>query len=186
AGTSPFAAVVGDYNGDGISDLAVSNTGSNNVTLLLGNGDGTFQPGASYAAGTSPAYLAVTDLNGDQKQDLLMANSGSNNVSVLLGNAATTTATLQSYPNPAKPGQTVTFKAIVRVQSYPYFGLPGGTVTFADAGIPMPGGTVPLNGTSALFTILTLSVGTHSITAAYSGDAKFAAITSAALNEVVR
>ena len=68
--------------------------------------------------------------------------------------------------------------------------LSAGEVTllrdWIDAGIPMPGGTVPLNGTSALFTISTLSVGTHSITAAYSGDAKFAAITSAALNEVVR
>ena len=141
---------------------------------------------ASFPVGAKPVTLAAADFNGDGRTDLVAANSGASSVSVLLGNAATTTATLQSYPNPAKPGQTVTFKAIVRVQSYPYFGMPGGTVTFADAGIPMPGGTVPLNGTSALFTISTLSVGTHSITAAYSGDAKFAAITSAALNEVVR
>jgi hypothetical protein len=86
AGTTPAFVAIGDFNRDGNSDLAVASSGSNNVTILLGNGNGTFQPGVNYAVGTAPVHLLVADLNGDGKQDLAVANSGSNNLSVLLGN----------------------------------------------------------------------------------------------------
>ena len=59
---------------------------SNNVSVLLGNGNGTFQAAVNYAAGTSPHSVAVGDFNGDGKADLAVANGNSNNVSVLLGN----------------------------------------------------------------------------------------------------
>ena len=77
---------VGDLNGDGKPDLAVANSNSDDVSVLLGNGDGTFQAPVSYAAGVSPVSVAVGDLNGDGKPDLAVANSGSDDVSVLLGN----------------------------------------------------------------------------------------------------
>lgn len=50
-GASPSAAVVADFNGDGHPDIAVANSGSGNVSILLGNGDGTFRPAVNFDAG---------------------------------------------------------------------------------------------------------------------------------------
>ncbi len=85
AGPSPLSVAIGDVNGDDRPDLAVANFVSNNTSVLLGNGDGTFQPEANFAAGTNPASVAIGDVNGDGKADLAVANQGGN-VSVLLGN----------------------------------------------------------------------------------------------------
>ena len=78
--------MAGDFNGDGRPDLAVANYGSNDVSVLLGNGDGTFQPQVTYAVGSSPVALVAGDFNGDGRPDLAVANYGANDVSVLLGN----------------------------------------------------------------------------------------------------
>ena len=86
AGTNPSALAVGDFNGDGKLDLAVANEGSGNVSILLGNGNGTFQAAVDYGAGSNPSSVAVGDFRGDGKLDLVVANDGSNNVSILLGN----------------------------------------------------------------------------------------------------
>ena len=51
AGDAPVSVALGDVNGDGRPDLAVANSTSNNVSVLLGNGDGTFQPPVNFAAG---------------------------------------------------------------------------------------------------------------------------------------
>ena len=67
---APRSLVVGDFNSDGVADLAVA---SDTVSVLLGNGDGTFQAAVKYAAGLSPNALAVADLNGDGKPDLAVA-----------------------------------------------------------------------------------------------------------------
>jgi FG-GAP-like repeat/Abnormal spindle-like microcephaly-assoc'd, ASPM-SPD-2-Hydin/FG-GAP repeat len=86
-GSSPLSVATGDFNGDGKLDLAVANSGSgNNVSILLGNGDGTFKPAVDYGAGSGPYSVAVGDFNGDGKLDLVVANTNSNNVSILLGN----------------------------------------------------------------------------------------------------
>ncbi len=85
-GTMPVAATVGDFNGDGKQDLAVVNSGSGNVSILLGNGDGTFQPAVNYSVSSSPTFAAVGDFNGDGKLDLVVANGSANTVSILVGN----------------------------------------------------------------------------------------------------
>src|SRR6266704_2040644 len=84
--TNPISVAVGDFNGDGVQDLAVANFGSNTVSVLLGNGDGTFRSALTVAAGAGPASVVVGDFNGDGVQDLAVANYGSTTVSVLLGN----------------------------------------------------------------------------------------------------
>jgi hypothetical protein len=80
---------VGDFNEDGIVDLAVIFTGNNNVTISLNNGDGTFTTLASGpATGNTPSGITVGDFNGDGKLDLAVTNGHDNTVSILLGNQA--------------------------------------------------------------------------------------------------
>ena len=82
----PDYLAVGDFNGDGNLDLAVSNRGNNNVTIVLGDGKGDLAPTSSApAVGKFPQGLVVGDFNGDGKQDLAVVNYHDNNVSILLG-----------------------------------------------------------------------------------------------------
>jgi uncharacterized repeat protein (TIGR01451 family) len=97
-GTSPEGIATADFNADGKIDLAVANSGSSTVSILLGNGDGTFTAQAPVAAGTAPVWLVTGDFNEDGKMDLAVANSGSNTVSILLGNGDGT-FTLHSSPS---------------------------------------------------------------------------------------
>ncbi len=78
--------MAGDFTGDGRLDLAVANSGDNTVSVLLGNGDGTFQPQVTYAVGWRPDAIVAGDFTGDGHLDLAVANSSDNTVSVLLGN----------------------------------------------------------------------------------------------------
>lgn len=91
---TPYSIAVGDFNGDGIPDLAVVNQTAGTVTVMLGNGDGTFTTKSIPQTGISPAYVAVADFNGDGILDMAVTNYGSNNLTVLLGNGdGTFTAT---------------------------------------------------------------------------------------------
>jgi len=103
AGRFPVSVTVADVNGDGNQDLIVANVGSNNVSVLLGQGDGTFQPGQLFAVGTSPSAVAVADLNGDGHPDLVVANASSNDVSVLLGQGDGTFAAQQPFAAGTSP-----------------------------------------------------------------------------------
>jgi FG-GAP-like repeat len=84
-GTAPDAIVACALEKNGPLDLVVANDSSNDVSVLLGNGDGTFRPQVRYGAGTSPSAIVTTDLNGDQIPDLLVANLGTSDISVLIG-----------------------------------------------------------------------------------------------------
>ncbi len=89
SGAGPVAMVVADFNKDGYPDLAIVNNGGAAVTILLGNGDGTFQTApapASYPVGNSPVAIALGDFNNDGDVDLAVANNADSSVSVLLGN----------------------------------------------------------------------------------------------------
>ncbi|HEY6194567.1 MAG TPA: FG-GAP-like repeat-containing protein [Candidatus Eisenbacteria bacterium] len=116
AGSQARGLVAYDWNGDGITDLAVSGGG---VRMLFGNGtggkgDGTFTLGPSYNAGASPNQMALADWNADGIADLAVCNNGASSVSVLLGQgspgapdgtfAPTLTVTTSSGPNAVTVG----------------------------------------------------------------------------------
>ncbi|MEE8169313.1 MAG: FG-GAP-like repeat-containing protein, partial [Phycisphaerae bacterium] len=85
-GDSPHSVAIGDLDGDGNADLAVANYNSDNVSILLGNGDGTFSADVTFGAGDGPVSAAIGDLDGDGNADLAVANFESDSVSILLGN----------------------------------------------------------------------------------------------------
>ena len=84
-GSTPTALVVADFDGSGSPDIAVTDTGSNTVSVLLGNGDGTFRPAASYPVGQAPGAIRANVVDNGPDLDLVVANFGSDTVKVLLG-----------------------------------------------------------------------------------------------------
>ncbi len=85
-GDLPDCGVVADFNGDGKLDVAIGNITTNTVSILLGNGDGTFGPARDFVVGSQVRSIAVGDFNGDGKLDLATANNVSGTISILLGN----------------------------------------------------------------------------------------------------
>ncbi|GAB3546151.1 hypothetical protein GCM10027577_19360 [Spirosoma fluminis] len=85
-GLQPQSVAVGNFNGDTKPDLAVANSNSNTVSVLLNDGTGGFGPKTDFAVGTQPRSVTVGDFNSDGNSDLVTANYNNNTVSVLLGN----------------------------------------------------------------------------------------------------
>lgn len=85
-GSHPTAALAADLNGDGKMDLVVVNSGGNSVSVLLGNGDGSFLPQKTFATDFDPFAIVIADVNGDGIPDIITANGTAQSVSVLLGN----------------------------------------------------------------------------------------------------
>jgi uncharacterized repeat protein (TIGR01451 family) len=81
---SPTALAIKDL-GNGELDIVTANSNTNTVSVLLGNGDGTFQTPTTLTAGTNPSAIALADL-GNGHKDIVTANRGDNTVSVFLGN----------------------------------------------------------------------------------------------------
>jgi hypothetical protein len=84
-GTDPTGVAVGDFNGDGKADIAVTNGKDNTVSILLGTGNGGFAAPVNYAVGSDPSSIIATDLTGSGVTDLVVTNKNSNSISVLLG-----------------------------------------------------------------------------------------------------
>ncbi len=98
AGHGSTSLGAGDFNSDGNPDLVVSSQFAGAVVLLIGNGNGIFQPPVSFGAGSNLAELTVADLNGDGKPDVAVAAKGNNAVSVLLGLGNGSFAPSVQYP----------------------------------------------------------------------------------------
>ena len=182
--TLPAWVAVGDFNGDGKLDVVTAN-GWNvqgyTISLLLGNGDGTFQSHVEFQTGSTPVSVSAGDFNADGALDLAVANQFDATVSILL-NTGGDTVSLVSSKNPAHTGESVTFTATVT--STFGLGIPTGTVVFIDGTSPLGSGT--LSGGQATLTTSTLSVGNHPIKATYSGDTTFNRKISKTLIQRVR
>ncbi|PON15574.1 hypothetical protein C2W62_23105 [Candidatus Entotheonella serta] len=85
AGEEPIDLAVGDLNDDGFLDLVTVNNGSDDVSILLGQGDALFGPERQFPVGRRPRQVIIADFNANDKLDVATANGGTDNVSVLLG-----------------------------------------------------------------------------------------------------
>ena len=186
------SVAVADVNGDGKPDLLVANycasggcSGGGTVAgVLLGNGDGTFQPVMTYNTGSIFALsLAVADLNGDNAPDIVVANAV-DEVGVLLQSLpiSPTTTTLTSSQNHSFYGRPVTFTATVTTSGSV---APAGTVNFRSGSHGIGTGTLNASGV-ATFTTSLLTPGLYRITALYNGDASNLHSISAVLYQAVK
>ena len=175
-GTDPQSVAIVDINGDGEPDIVIANSGSNTVTVLLGNGAGGFSPasGSPFAAGTTPISVATGDFNGDGRPDIAVADIGGSAVTVLLGIQAASNSVLSTTA-----GATITYGTSVPltlVVTTGGFSAPTGTGTFLDGGVAM-GAAIQTAGPYT-FSTTGLGVGLHTLTAAYGGDPGTAASSS--------
>jgi hypothetical protein len=153
------------------------------VTFLDGTtalGTGTLVNGSTTFK-TSTLSVGTHSISASYGGDSNYTASVTAPVSLLVGIAGTT-AVLKSSANPSVFGQSVTITATVSANA-PSSGHPTGTVTFSDGTTTL--GTGTLNNGVTTLKIATLAVGTHSITAFYSGDGNYSNTTSAALNQTV-
>lgn len=98
SGSPTVVGVAGDFNGDGNLDLALPNSFGSNISIMFGNGDGTFVAPTAVTTGTEPLALGVGDFNGDGRDDIAVGNRTSGTVTVLLG----------ATSGPPTNGQTLT------------------------------------------------------------------------------
>ncbi len=85
---APSGIVAGDFNGDGLADVATANNATDDVSVLWGDGAGLLAPAARVLADTQPAAIAAADFNADRRLDLAVANEAASTVTILLGDGA--------------------------------------------------------------------------------------------------
>jgi len=173
-GANPSSVVMADFNGDGKLDLALTSTplassAGNLLSLLPGNGDGTFRAPTVFGTGSEAYSAAVGDFNSDGAPDLAIANGISDTVSILL-NTEGTRMNVVSSGSPSIHGDSVTFTTTVQ-PSAAGSGFPTGTVTVRDGNTLLGSGELIAGEYSVSTSIL--STGAHSISSSYSGDSTF-------------
>jgi hypothetical protein len=102
-GTFPVSIAMGDFNGDGILDVATVDYFANAADVSIGNGDGTFKTPVAYPVGLGPYYIAAGALKKDGVLDLVIANGDGGTMSVLLGKGDGTFRAQELYPAGFQP-----------------------------------------------------------------------------------
>jgi hypothetical protein len=189
----PFPAIgdgfngiaVTDLSGDGVPDVAVVRWcthidlhdncfGNKDVSVLVGKGNGTFQPASVYSSGGFlGSVLAVADVNGDGRPDLIVVNEVASELNFQTGSVAVllnkttykTTTVLTSSPNPSQVNQTVTLRATVSSS----LAVPNGEFVTFYAGSTKLGKAAISKGVATLTTSFS-KANTYTLKAKYSGD----------------
>ncbi len=105
AGGRPSPSEPSDFNADGHVDICTANITGDSVSILLGNGNGTFAPQQQIAVGDGPRGIAVLDVDGDGDTDIVNTNSGSNNLSLLRNNGSGVFGAPEFFDTPADTGE---------------------------------------------------------------------------------
>ena len=185
-GTNPVSLATGDFNGDGFQDLVSADHGSGTLTVLLGNGAGNFHQanGSPFVAGTSPWSVLTGDFNGDGVQDLAVTDASDGQLNVFLGTLMPTTSVLSTTsPLTITFGATVPLSVAVSDSTTPFQGLTG-AVNFLDGSNVL--GAASQSTSPFTFTTPMLNVGSHALSAVYSGGTGSAASTSNIVNVLVQ
>jgi hypothetical protein len=175
---------IGDFNGDGKPDIAITSFIPGSSGIYFGKGDGTILPFLDSSGTAHPSEIinlstfgaaTAEDFDGDGKTDLLSTNvvfrSVSNAVTAPPSLSASTTS-LTASPATITLGSQVTLTATVAGPSGNTT-VPTGSVTFLDGTTPISSVTLDASG-KATFSITTLTAGAHNISANYAGDSTFA------------
>jgi hypothetical protein len=102
-GIHPDAIASGDFARNGITDIVTADYSGGTVSVLMGNGNGTFRAPVEYTVGTNPQSIAVADFNNDGYPDIVTADTGSNTISVLINNGNGTFAPAVQYAVGVRP-----------------------------------------------------------------------------------
>jgi hypothetical protein len=180
-GAADLSVASGDFNGDGIPDLATANRYDDTVTILIGNGDGTFTAGTTVPTGSGPFAIISGDFNGDGFVDLATANYSASTITILLGNGYGEFS--------GSPASLITGDGPIGIISGDFNG--DGAPDFITANFRATQSSILLQ---SVVTTATASTGTlspsstDSVYAAYGGDGNYAASqsTPAVLSSVVQ
>jgi len=173
-GYYPSAIVSADFDGDGIPDLAVTITGSNNLAVFLGNGDGTFRPAAaSPETGDDPLSLVAADFNGDGIPDLAVGNYSLSPLTILIGNGDGTFTAAST--NMAAGNSPMSIAAA----DFNGDGLPDlATANSTDNTASVFLTQLTWTATAAVNGVNPSGAGSHLVDASYDGDANYSASVS--------
>jgi hypothetical protein len=184
-GYSPYSVAVGDFNGDGVLDLAVANSCGNDplcnnspgtVSILLGDGTGSFSSAATspVTVGVNPRSVAVGDFNGDGSLDLTVVNFNDNTVTILKGDGTGNFAPATTTPVPVGVNPTSVAVGDFNGDGNPDLAVANfddGTVTVLHA-LWTESATAPVSFSTPP---------SHNVLASYAGDAIYTPSQSTAI-----